>query len=147
MLADHVLKRLHRARDLVHDGYAEPLTLDDLAREAKMSSFHFLRAFRQVFGTTPRRYVADVRLERARDLIVRGASVTEACCAVGFSSLGSFSTAFTLRFGSSPRAFQQQMRVFCTVPEKLVSMYVPTCFASFWAAESNPREAGRTRAS
>jgi AraC-like DNA-binding protein len=141
VLADHVLRRLHRARDRVHGAYAEPLTLAALAREANMSSFHFLREFRRTFGETPRRYVSLVRLEHARDLVARGAPVTEACHAVGFSSLGSFSTAFAGRYGCSPRAFREQLRAFSSVPEKLVSLYVPTCFASFWTRESNRREA------
>jgi AraC-like DNA-binding protein len=141
MLADHVLRRLHRARDLVHADFAEPLALRDLARAANMSSFHFLREFRVAFGETPRRCLSRIRLERARELLLRSTSVTETCHAVGFSSLGSFSTAFAGRYGCSPRAYQEQFRIFATVPEKLLSLYVPTCFASFWARQSNRREA------
>jgi AraC-like DNA-binding protein len=140
MVADHVLRRLHRARDRMHDEYAEVITVADLARDVNMSTFHFLREFDRAFGTTPRRYLSELRLDRARDLMVRGKSATEACNAVGFSSLGSFSTAFAARFGCSPRAFQRQMRLFASVPEKLVSLYVPTCFAGFWAGESNRGE-------
>lgn len=117
----------------MHDDISAVLTIDDLASDAKMSSFHFLREFNRAFGTTPRRYLSELRLDRARDLMVRGKSATEACHEVGFSSLGSFSTAFAARFGCSPRAFQRQMRLFASVPEKLVSLYVPTCFAGFWA--------------
>jgi AraC-like DNA-binding protein len=146
--ADHVLRRLHRARDRMLVEIAEPWTVDALAREANMSSFHFLREFRRTFGAPPGRYLSKMRITRAQELLARGVSVTEACLAVGFSSLGSFSTAFSARCGMSPRAYQTGLRAFGTVPERLLSLRVPMCFASFFAGplrESNPGEvpAGR----
>ena len=141
-LPDHVLRRLHRARSLAVDAFDEPLSLDALATTAGMSRFHFLRAFQRTFGTTPGRFVTRVRLDRARDLLARGASVTEACASVGFSSVASFSSAFSARFGASPRAFQRQVRLVGSVPARLVSTWVPACFAAFYAPfapQSNPR--------
>ncbi len=75
--------------------YAEPLDLEAIAQTAGYSRFHFIRAFRDAYGQTPRDYLSARRVERARELL-RNAdlTVTEVCLLVGFSSLGSFSTRF-----------------------------------------------------
>ena len=50
---DDSFRRVLRARDAIHARYAAPLRLDDLAHEAALSPFHFLRTFRAAFGETP----------------------------------------------------------------------------------------------
>ncbi len=69
---------------------------------------------------------------RARELPAAGASVTETL-AVGFSSLGSFSSRFTRDFGVTPRAFQRAVRCVVDAPAQLVTVYVPFCFAQRFA--------------
>ena len=103
------LAALRRARDLVDRHYAEPLDLDDLAAAAGYSRFHFARAFRAAYGETPVRYLTRRRIERAAELLRWvNLSVTEVCHLVGFSSLGSFSSAFTDFVGTSPARFQAE---------------------------------------
>ncbi len=68
-----------------------------LAKAAGLSPFQFVRSFEGAYGMTPGRLVQRVRLERARDLLVRGTSVTSACFEVGYASLGSFSATFQRR--------------------------------------------------
>jgi len=53
LLHDDVFRRLCRARDYLHEHQAKPLRLLDLARQADISRYHFLRLFRDAFGTTP----------------------------------------------------------------------------------------------
>jgi transcriptional regulator GlxA family with amidase domain len=82
---------LRRAKDLMDREYASPLGIDDLAKAAGWSRYHFVRSFRAAYGETPGRYLTMRRIERAKDLL-RSANltVTEICMLVGFSSLGSF---------------------------------------------------------
>ena len=89
------LAHLRDAKDLMDRDYAEAPDLDAIARAAGYSRFHFIRAFRDAYGQTPRDYLSARRVERARELL-RNAdlTVTEVCLLVGFSSLGSFSTRF-----------------------------------------------------
>src|ERR1700757_3271059 len=94
LVPDDLFIRVLRARDRLREAYDEPLTVVSLARTAQLSPFHFLRVYTAAFGETPGRDLARVRLSRARELLARGASVTETCFAVGFSSLGSFSARF-----------------------------------------------------
>lgn len=128
LLHDDVLCRLARAREAMHDELAEALRLDALARSAGLSQKHFRRLFERAYGETPGRYLSRVRIGRAKELLARGASVTEACMLVGFSSLGTFSTKFSSRTGRSPRAFQRELRAIGSVPVRLVALHVPLCF-------------------
>lgn len=128
------LRRLARARDLIGDAYAEPLTLERIARESGLSRFHLLRAFRETFGETPAEHLRRVRIARAKELLGRGAGVTEACFGVGFSSVGSFSALFSRSVGRSPEAWRRTVRGFGHVPVVLLSPHVPTCFAMFYGA-------------
>ncbi|WP_155374517.1 helix-turn-helix transcriptional regulator [Catellatospora vulcania] len=87
--------------------YAQPLDVAALAHTALMSPGHFSRSFRAAFGETPYSYLMTRRIERAQALLRRGdLSVTEVCLAVGFTSLGSFSTRFTEVVGESPSSYR-----------------------------------------
>jgi AraC-like DNA-binding protein len=87
--------------------YARPLDVAALARTALMSSAHFSRQFRAIYGETPYGYLMTRRIERAKALLRRGdVSVTEACMEVGCTSLGSFSTRFTKLVGETPTAYR-----------------------------------------
>jgi transcriptional regulator GlxA family with amidase domain len=107
MLED--LVRLRRARDQMDRDYAQPLDVPALARAALMSTGHFSRSFRAAFGETPYSYLMTRRIERAKALLRRGdLTVTDVCFAVGYTSLGSFSTRFTELVGESPSSYQDR---------------------------------------
>ena len=101
------LAHLRRARDLMDREYARPLDVPALARAALMSSAHFSRQFRAAYGETPYAYLMTRRIERAKALLRHDdMSVTEACTAVGCTSLGSFSARFTELVGETPTAYR-----------------------------------------
>jgi AraC-like DNA-binding protein len=101
------LAHLRRARDLMDREYAEPLDVAVLARAALMSTAHFSRQFRAVYGETPHSYLMTRRIERAKALLRLGdLPVTEVCLAVGCTSLGSFSARFTQLVGETPTAYR-----------------------------------------
>ena len=101
------LRLLRRARDRMDREYAQPLDVPALARTALMSTAHFSRRFREAYGETPYSYLMTRRIERATALLRRGdMSVTDACFAVGCTSLGSFSARFTQIVGETPSAYR-----------------------------------------
>ena len=102
------LVRLRRARDFVDREYASGIDVAAMARSASMSTAHFSRRFRIAYGETPYSYLMTRRVERAKSLLRQGASVTEACMAVGCSSLGSFSTRFTALVGVTPSRYRER---------------------------------------
>jgi AraC-like DNA-binding protein len=95
--------RVTAALDRMHSSFEEPLTVDDLARTAGMSRFHFSRLFREEVGKAPYRYLLEVRLARAAELLRRGRhSVTEAALSVGFRDFSRFSKMFRALHGCRP---------------------------------------------
>jgi AraC-like DNA-binding protein len=101
------LAHLRRARDMIDREYDRPLDVPALARAALMSTAHFSRKFRDAYGETPYSYLMTRRIERAKALLRNPEmSVTEACFAVGCTSLGSFSARFTELVGETPTAYR-----------------------------------------
>jgi len=134
-----VLVHLRRARDHVDRNYAEPLDLEAMARAAGLSKYHFHRLFAATYGVTPAAYVSQRRVERAQDLLrATNLTVTEVCHAVGFTSLGSFSSRFKEIVGETPREFQQRWGA--NAPR------IPGCFVLMWGlAERRPGSASQEK--
>jgi AraC-like DNA-binding protein len=115
-------RHLLRAKELADARYADPIGVDDMARVAALSKAHFTREFRRTFGETPRRYLISRRLERAAAMLRNtDRSVASICCAVGMSSVGSFTTAFTRTYGMAPSAYRAKF------PPAAVHARVPAC--------------------
>jgi AraC-like DNA-binding protein len=127
-LSRATLRRLLRARERLHDEAEAAPRLPELAAGVGLSRAHLLRSFSLAFGATPHDYLTGVRLDRAKRLLARGASVTEACFAVGFSSLGSFSSLFARRVGMPPRDWRRRARVVLPSSELWPALWVPGCF-------------------
>jgi AraC-like DNA-binding protein len=95
----------------MHACFAEPLGIEDLARTARMSRFHFSRLFRDETGQAPYQYLLRVRLASAATLLRGGHhSVTEAALASGFSDLSRFASMFRKHTGRRPSDMLRQAR-------------------------------------
>jgi AraC-like DNA-binding protein len=116
-----VLAHLRRARDLIDREYARPLDVPSMAQRALMSPAHFSREFKIAYGETPYGYLMTRRIERAMALLRAGTSVTDACMAVGATSLGSFSSSFTQLVGETPSAYRAR--------DHAASEAMPDCIA------------------
>lgn len=97
---------LKRVFDLIEARLNTPLRLQDLAREANMSQFHFSRMFRNSIGQSPYRYLTQRRLERAKEMLSRGCGEAEAATGSGFSSPSHLGSLFRRYIGITPRRFQ-----------------------------------------
>src|SRR3569623_1202543 len=107
-LANHdYVVRINRAIDHITRNLAEPLPLDEIARVAAFSPFHFHRIFRALVGESVHAVVKRVRLERAVTLMSQrpDASLTDVALATGFAGSSDFSRSFRAQFGVPPRAF------------------------------------------
>ena len=128
LLPDDTFRRLCRGRDLLASEYDSRLLLTHAAQEACLSEYHFHRLFRRAFRETPHNFLTRLRMERARDLLAAGRTVTDVCFEVGYDSLGSFSTKFRTRYGHSPIEFQREMRRIFGYRTPWRVVYVPGCF-------------------
>ena len=121
-----LLVHLRRARDHADRHYTEPLDLEALAAVAGLSKYHFQRLFTATYGRSPAAHLSQRRVERAQDLLrATNLTVTEVCHAVGFSSLGSFSTRFRELVGESPSEFQRRWAA-------SGAPHIPGCFVFMW---------------
>ncbi|HET6858146.1 MAG TPA: helix-turn-helix transcriptional regulator [Streptomyces sp.] len=107
--------------------WAEPLDLAAVSAHAGYSRFHFVRAFKAVYGETPGQYLTGRRIERAAEMLrTADLSVTEICSLVGFSSLGTFSSRFKKQTGFSPSEYRARH-------VGRGAALIPGCFVMLWA--------------
>lgn len=86
----------------------EEIDLDDAAKQAGVSPFHFLRMFRDALGVTPHQYLVRSRLRHAARLLTESENaITDIAFDVGFGDLSNFVRSFHRAAGVSPRAFRQ----------------------------------------
>lgn len=108
-----VYKRLYNSREYIDNNFANDIKIEDAAKEACMSTFHFLRLFKTMFDETPYQYITRKRIEKAFDLILKTEMpITEVCFEVGFNSLSSFSWLVKQKYGMSPEAMRDSYNAF-----------------------------------
>lgn len=102
---EHAVRRVIR---YMHINLGQDLTIDDLARTAMFSKFHFTRIFREATGTSPGRFLSALRMQEAKRLLRdTDFSVADISSLVGYSSVGTFSSRFKACVGISPRAYRE----------------------------------------
>jgi AraC-like DNA-binding protein len=130
------LAMLRRVRDRIDREYAQPLNVESLARSVHVSAGHLSREFKAAYGESPYSYLMTRRVERAMALLRRGdLGVTDVCFAVGYSSLGTFSTRFTELVGMPPSVYQEQA--------SRGSVALPSCVVKQVSRPVRNGEAGR----
>jgi AraC-like DNA-binding protein len=99
---------VERVINAMRNNLAEQLTVDDMARAAMFSKFHFSRIFQRVTGISPGRFLSALRLQEAKQLLVNTSlNVADISLRVGYSSVGTFSTRFTKSVGLSPTTYRR----------------------------------------
>src|ERR1700722_2794991 len=101
-------RRLTRVREYIAANLEGDLTIAQLAKVACLSRFHFARAFKTAVGQPPHQYVNAHRLERAKEMLMRGdQSLLDIAIALNFSSQANFTRAFRLGTGMTPGQFRR----------------------------------------
>lgn len=91
--------------------YREPLTVRRMAEVSGLPGRSFQRRFKAATGLSPQVYLQEIRIERARELLIETkTSVSEICYAVGYNDPPSFIRLFGRLTGLTPRAFREQFR-------------------------------------
>ncbi|MFK8006314.1 MAG: helix-turn-helix domain-containing protein [Saprospiraceae bacterium] len=91
----------------IDTNFEKKLNLDLLAHLRFTSKFHLIRVFKKYYGITPRQYLINKRIEKAKDILQTGKSVTDTCYAVGFESINSFSNLFRTKTGMPPSIYRR----------------------------------------
>ena len=122
-------RRLVQAKLFIDARYAEKIDLGSIADEAFFSKFHFIREFKNIYRKTPHQYLIFVRIEKAKELLKTGLSVSEVCYAVGFESLSSFSGLFKRIAGITPSDYLARQQKVKAQMVKSPLTFIPGCFA------------------
>lgn len=97
---------VRRAKSRIDDDPAQPFRLADLASEAGVSQFRFLRSFAKATGLTPHSYILQQRLHLARRALGKGAAPADVAFAAGFSDQSHLNRLFLRQFGVTPAAYR-----------------------------------------
>ncbi|GCE07699.1 helix-turn-helix domain-containing protein [Dictyobacter aurantiacus] len=96
---------------MMRNNYHTPLTLQTIADYVQLSPFHFNRIFRSITGVPPSVYLAALRIDQAKKMLLRtDYSVTSICFDIGYNSLGTFTTRFTQLVGVTPTQLRRISR-------------------------------------
>ncbi|MBE7636585.1 helix-turn-helix domain-containing protein [Sneathiella sp. P13V-1] len=103
-LPKHICKRLD---EYLHTHFGEAMGIEDLSALAGYSSYHFARMFKQSFALPPHKYLNNIRIQKAKEMLAAGRlSIAEVSLACGFSSQAHFTNSFKKAVGLTPRQFQ-----------------------------------------
>jgi AraC family transcriptional regulator len=104
-------KRLSRAMDILRSGFCEEISLDQLAKEASLSKYHFLRLFRTAYNLSPYQYIQHLRIKKATLLLTdSNMAIADLAILLGFDNSQSFSRLFYQRVGLYPSQYRLQSK-------------------------------------
>lgn len=138
----YLYNRLVKAKLFIDRNYHSKINLHNIAREGHFSKFHFIRLFKSIYGHTPHQYMIRVRIENAKELLMKGFNISDTCFNIGFESIPSFSGLFRKIEKITPSAFQRAHRIRQENIKKNPEYFIPRCFAeqNGWLKNSNFRE-------
>ena len=102
-----LIKKIETVKDYIHCQSSEDISITDISAVSNLSSYHFSRIFKQKTGYSLYEYLLKVRIEKAKQLLGIGTSVTAVAFEVGFNSLENFSYCFKKNVGISPFQFKK----------------------------------------
>ncbi|MGE5944067.1 MAG: helix-turn-helix domain-containing protein [Flavobacteriales bacterium] len=102
-------KRISKAKDMIFDSYKQPLSIEELSKEACISKYHFTRLFKDIYGVSPYQFLKTVRLEKAKELLLQNSPIHEVAHKVGFAESNSFINAFKTYTNIYPSEFRNEI--------------------------------------
>lgn len=97
-----------KTRNYIDSNLDKDVNLILLSNICFASKFHLLRLFKKYYGQTPKQYLTDKRIEKSKQNLKNGMTVTDTCFSVGFECPSSFSTLFKSKIGLTPMEFQKR---------------------------------------
>lgn len=100
--------RMQKTEEFIHANFKEKITIDDMAKNACMSKYHFSRLFKECTGVSPYKYLCMYRIEKAKELLIdTNLTVGEIAVRTGFEDMSSFIYLFKKHMSVSPLQFRK----------------------------------------
>lgn len=125
----YLYRRIVYAKLFIDKHFADKIDLDNIAGEAFFSKYHFIRVFADIYKKTPHQYLSHVRIEKAKQLLATGTPVEQACYAVGFESVSSFTGLFKRATGRTPSVYRNEQMQRAKAIRSAPLDFIPNCFA------------------
>lgn len=130
MIKHFQYKKVCLGRDFLTEHFSDSFNLAEAAKYSCMSQYHFSRVFMKAFGESPYKYIARLRIEKAKNMLITGnTSVSEICEEIGYSSIGSFSLLFRRNVGMSPTQYRRRLWSLSSDPLRYPMQSIPLCYA------------------
>ena len=100
--------RMNKTEEFIRQNFDKKITIDDMAKVACISKYHFSRLFKESTGQSPYKYLSQYRIDKAKDLLIStNLSVNEIALRVGFDDMSSFFYLFKQHMHVSPLQFRK----------------------------------------
>lgn len=96
------VKVIKNSIEYIHDNLNNTILLDEIAKNVEVSKYHFLRVFKSSLGVTPHNYIVFQRVNKAKEEILKGKSMSSTSFSTGFSDQSHFIKSFRKIYGYSP---------------------------------------------
>lgn len=93
------------AKNYIDNNFLEKISTSEIATEAKLSEYHFIRLFKTIFNTTPYQYIIQKRLSYSKELLLQKNSIQDTAILTSFADSAAFCKAFKLAYGYTPKQF------------------------------------------
>lgn len=123
-----IYRRVVSAKIFIDENFREPISLEQISKQAYFSRFHFHRLFTRIYNITPHNYLTAKRLQHAKSLLQQeGITITEIAGSVGFESLASFSLLFKKRNGFAPQYYRNLAYLKKKLEKQQPARFIPYC--------------------
>ncbi|GAA3011042.1 helix-turn-helix domain-containing protein [Actinokineospora diospyrosa] len=111
VLDELAVRAVERVIEDMRGRLAQPITIDEMARVARFSKFHFCRVFHRHTGLPPARFLSSLRFAEARRLLATTSlNISDISTRVGYHSPGTFSARFKTCVGVSPTQYRKSAK-------------------------------------
>ncbi|MGI6449195.1 MAG: helix-turn-helix transcriptional regulator [Desulfitobacteriia bacterium] len=103
-------ENINKAIEFLNECYNEDFSLEDIARVANLSPYHFIRVFKAETGMTPHEYMMDIRIKRIKEMLAdKNLSISQAFSYCGMDYNGHFAAVFKRKEGVTPSQYRKSV--------------------------------------